>query len=229
MPWQTYAAGNARRSTIGRTGQVTKVLVREDGGLGEPSGPFLLVPPGEGAVEAALVAQDLLERPHVVPVPQQELVRLLRGALAVDVGRVRLVQAHKVLVPVLRRRELPGRGLVHQALDGVHESLFVRGRVVVPFEPHVRVGTVACVGRGLAGRSNLLLSERDGTVLLGRDRQGREVISNQVDLGDGIRNGDRVDLAELGQWETLGLLDGPDRGARHGRGEHGSGDLHCGG
>lgn len=87
-------------------------------------------------------------------------MRLLRGALAVDVGRVRLVETDNVLETALGRGELSGGGLVHQALEGVNESLLVRGRVVVPLEADVRVGAVsggsgavdAVSGGGLVGR-----------------------------------------------------------------------------
>lgn len=66
---KTYAVVDASSSTVGGAGQAAKVLRSEDGGLGESASPLLLIPPGESAVEAALVAEDLLEGPDVVSVP----------------------------------------------------------------------------------------------------------------------------------------------------------------
>lgn len=131
-------------------------------------------------------------------------MRLLGGTLAVDVGGVRLVQPDEVLVPVPRRGELSGRGLVDQALDGVHEGLLVRSRVVVPLESDVGIGAVAGGGGGGAEGADLLLGGAEHG--LRGDWQVGEVVAEQIYLGDSILNRDRVNLSELGQRQTLCLL-----------------------
>lgn len=78
-------------STV-HVGKRTKVLGREDRGLGEASRPLGLIPPRHLAVEAALRAQELLKCPHKVSVPQQEL------CVGVDVGGELLVQRCEIFV-----------------------------------------------------------------------------------------------------------------------------------
>ena len=136
-------AGDANRLAVrGLAGQVAEVVgAGEQLRLPEAASIQGLVPPREGAAEAALVAQGHLEHPNVVAVPYQEL-----GVL-VDVGHVDLVEAHEILISVRGGRELARGRLAHQALDRADEGELARRRVLAPFVPDVRVGR-ACRRRG---------------------------------------------------------------------------------
>lgn len=64
------------------------------------------------SVEATLVTENLLKGPDVVAVPQQELVRLLAGASAVDVRGIALVKTDNILISVLEGLNLPDAGFL---------------------------------------------------------------------------------------------------------------------
>jgi len=131
----------------------------EQVGVREGTRVLRLVEPDERAVEAALVAQHLLERPYEVPVPREEFLVLM------NVGRVHLMQARKVLVPGGRGREGARGGLVHETLDGAEEGLSVRGRVVIPLVADVGARG-ARGGRAALVRAIGLLLLRDGCVVV---------------------------------------------------------------
>lgn len=103
-----------------------------------------LVPPGHGAVEAALFAEDLLEGPEEIAVPDDEV------GVAVDVGHVPLMQADEILISVRGwGGEPPDGGFAHQAFDRSYESQPVGGRVVPPFDSGVGVILTGGCGGGL--------------------------------------------------------------------------------
>lgn len=132
-------AGDTDRIVVDGTGQVAEVVgAGEHVGCAKVSSIQRLVPPRERPIEATLISQDLLEGPHEVAVPHQEL------GVVVDVGHVLLVQTSQILIPVGRRREVARRRLVHQALDGTDEGQAVRSRVLSPFEAHVGVRRARC-------------------------------------------------------------------------------------
>lgn len=122
--------------------QVAKVGLGEDAALSKVASILGLIPPRPGAVEAALGAQDLLEGPHEVSVPDGEL------GVAVHVGRVVLVDAHEILVAVRGGGKVARRGLVHQTSDSGYEGPSVSVGVVAPFEPHAGVGFAGCRAGG---------------------------------------------------------------------------------
>ena len=156
--------GDAGRVAVLGGGQGSEVLVGEEAGLGEAASIAGLVPPREGTVETALVAEDHLEGEEEVTVPDEEL-----GVL-VDVGHVHLVNAGQVLVAVLGRGEVAGGGLVDQALDGVDEGGLVRVGVLPPLVADVGVGAAGRLSRcldvgGLVGAVGVGEVESVGQVL----------------------------------------------------------------
>lgn len=107
--------------------QRAKVFGGEDAALVELSRVEGLVPPRQGPVEAALVAQKGLEGRDEGAVPGEEDFVPMDG-----VGED-LVGFREVLPPALGGGEVfAGRGLLGQARDGIHEGLAVAGRVVAP-------------------------------------------------------------------------------------------------
>lgn len=131
---------NADGVPVLRARQASEVSTAKDIGVRESAGIECLIPPREGAIEAALGSQDLLEGPDIVAMPYQKF------GVAVDVGHVELVKADEVLVAARCRREIARRRLLHQALDSTHEGLAVRSRELAPFEAHVGAGTTCRCG-----------------------------------------------------------------------------------
>jgi len=135
---QTMGGGGARSGTnvAGQTGegsvcdtlgtsagQRTEVCGAEDVAASEVTGVESLVPPWEGVVEGADIAELHLEDPEEVAMPDQEL------GVSVDVDHPHLMQPNEILISARGRRELSGGGLALQALDGVHEVDAGGGRV----------------------------------------------------------------------------------------------------
>lgn len=142
------------------TGQVAKVVRAEQIRLGEVAGIFCLVPPRERRRQATLVSQDLLKCPQEVSMPHEEL------GIPMDVGRVHLVEASKILKAVRCRREVARRRLLDQALDRVDEVLPVWSREVAPFVTDVRVEGACCRSHlGSLDFRRSLLRFRGGTFL----------------------------------------------------------------
>jgi len=112
----------------------TEPLVGKDTGLGKPSRVPGLIPPWQVAIEAALIAQQLLESVQVVPVPDQEL------GVSVDIGSQCLVESNQVLVAALGLPELARRTPLHQTPDRADESLAITAAVRIPFLAHTGVG-----------------------------------------------------------------------------------------
>jgi len=92
---------NASTAAIGRAGKSAEILGGKDCSLGELSSPLLLIPPRHRPVESTLIPEHLLESPNEVAVPQEELVCLDLGALAVNIGCVHLMETDEILVSVL--------------------------------------------------------------------------------------------------------------------------------
>lgn len=110
-------------------GQRAKVFRGEDAALVELARVEGLVPPREGPVEAALVAQQGLEGRDEGAVPGEE------DLVAMDGVGEDLVGFREVLPPALGGGEVfAGRRLLGQARDGIHEGLAVAGRIVAPLD-----------------------------------------------------------------------------------------------
>jgi len=110
-------SGDARRLAIvwGRDG-AEELAGGEHVVLVEVSSVQSLIPPHHRSVETTLLAQDILEGPEVVSVPDQEL------GVSVDVWHIQLMKSDEILVTVPGRLEVSGRRLVQQTLDGSDES-----------------------------------------------------------------------------------------------------------
>jgi len=110
-------SGDARRLTVVWRRDGAEELARgEHVVLVEVSSVQSLIPPHHRSVETTLLAQDILEGPEVVSVPDQELW------VSVDVGHIQLMKSDQILVTVPCWLEVSGRGLVQQTLDGSDES-----------------------------------------------------------------------------------------------------------
>lgn len=110
-----------------RMRQRAKVFRGEYAALVELARVEGLVPPRQGPVEAALVAQQGLEGRDEGAVPGEE------DLVAMDGVGEDLMGFREVLPPALGGGEVfAGRGLLGQARDCIHEGLAVAGRVVAP-------------------------------------------------------------------------------------------------